>query len=96
MRENHEEDYLDIGKRIAYYRQKRGMSQERLGEKLNCSPQEIQQIEGDYLAKKTLSGFWSVKNLDFLFVIADVLEMDVLPFFLPVNDENFEKYRKDK
>jgi len=52
MRESYEKKYLDVGKQIAYYRQKRDISQKELGEKINCSLQDIQLIEGNYLAKR--------------------------------------------
>jgi len=97
MREGYEAKYLDVGKRIAFYRQKRDMSQKELGGKIKCSLQEVQQIEGDYLAKRQpFIGIWSVKNLDFLFTIADVLKVDFTVFFLPMNNDNFEKYRTDR
>ncbi len=94
---NYEDEYSEVGKRIVFYRQKRGISQEELSEMLNCSRQDIQQIEGDYCAnRQPLTGIWLVKNLDFLFMIAEALKVDLPVFFLPMSDEVFEKYRTDQ
>ncbi|SFM34719.1 helix-turn-helix domain-containing protein [Pelosinus propionicus] len=97
MQKNYGDEYVNLGKRIAYYRKKRRISQEEFSKGLDCSIQEVKAIENDYSVSKDLAtGIWSVKDLDFLFAIADVLEVDVPVFFLPISDETFEKYRTDK
>jgi transcriptional regulator with XRE-family HTH domain len=93
---DYEEKYLDIGKRIAFYREKRNLSQAELAKKINCTPIYIRKIEGNNVAKKTtLSAVYAVKKLDFLFSIADALQMDVVAFFKPMTEESFQKWRRD-
>lgn len=48
MKTDYEEAYLELGKR-AFYRQKRGLSQEQLARRVHCSPIYIQKIEGELL-----------------------------------------------
>lgn len=94
--QKYEKEYLDLGKHIAFYREKRKMSQEELAEKVNSNRVYIQKIEGDYTATRSWMKFiWSVKNLDFFFAIADALQMDIIAFFKPTTEENFQKYRRD-
>lgn len=96
MQKDYEVEYMEIGKRIAFYRERRGLSQEQLGRQVKCSPIYIRKVEGDCVAVRTpISGIWSVKKLDFLFAIADALQMDVIAFFKPMTEENFQKYRRD-
>lgn len=96
MTKHYEGKYLDLGKRIAFYRGKRNLTQEQLAKRINCSPIYIRKVEGNNVAVRTsLSCMWSVKKLDFLFYIADALQMDVLAFFQPMNEESFQKYRRD-
>ena len=91
-----EEKYLDIGKRIAFYRGKRGLTQAELAKRVQCSPIYIRKVEGDLVATRTLMSIvWSVKKLDFLFTIAKALQMDVAAFFKPMTEENFQKWRRD-
>jgi len=89
--------YGEIGKRITYYRMKRGLSQHELGEKIHCSEEDINNIENyganSIFKKKSL---WSRNNLMTLMAIADSLEVELVLFFLPTTEENFEKYRTDK
>lgn len=96
MQKDYEKEYLNLGKRIAFYRELRCLSQEQLAKRVNCSRIYIRKIEGNHVATRTsLSGIWSVKKLDFLFAIADALQMDVLAFFKPMTEEIFQKYRRD-
>jgi len=96
MQKDYEEEYLDLGKRIAFYREKRNLTQEQLAKRTNCSPIYIRKVEGNNVAVRTsLSCIWLVKKLDFLFFIADALQMDVLAFFQSMTEENFQKYRRD-
>jgi len=96
MEHDYEEKYLELGKRIAFYRQKRGLSQEQLARRVHCSPIYIQKIEGELVATRTtMSVIWSVKKMDFLFAIANALQIDAAAFFKPMTEENFKKYRRD-
>ena len=96
MKQNHEEKYLDIGKRIAFYRERRGLSQEQLAQRVHCSPFYIRKIEGELVASRTMLNIvWSVKKLDFLFALAAALQVDVAAFFKPMTEENFQKWRQD-
>ena len=90
------EKYRAIGQRIAYYRRLRGLSRESLAEKLQCSLSDIRRVEGDCSAKQ--GGTWprSLKNLAFLCEVAEVLEVGLSVFFLPLSREVFEQYRTDK
>ncbi|MBP2658394.1 MAG: helix-turn-helix domain protein [Firmicutes bacterium] len=80
--------YREIGRRIAFYRNKRGLSQDTLGEMINYSKSYISKIE----ASKSDVPY----SLDVLFAIAAGLELDPVIFLLPINEEDFEKYRTDK
>lgn len=96
MEHDYEEKYLGLGRRIAFYRQKRGLSQEQLARRVHCSPIYIQKIEGELVATRTtMSAIWSVKQLDFLFAIANELQIDAAAFFKPMTEKNFKKYRRD-
>ncbi|SDF45110.1 helix-turn-helix domain-containing protein [Sporomusa acidovorans] len=88
MQENFLEKYRKIGRRIAFYRNKRGLSQEALGEKINYSKSYISKIEA--------SNSDVTYSLDILFAIAAGLQLDPVIFLLPINEENFDKYRTDK
>ncbi len=91
MRTDRAAQYRAIGQRIAYYRQKRGLSREQLAEMARCSPQDIRQVEGD-------DGHWSrsQKRLVFLCSVAEALAVDLPVFFLPMSEEIFNKFRTDK
>lgn len=96
MQNNYETRYIEMGKRIAFYREKRGLSQTELAQRVKCTPIYIRKVEGEIVAVQTsISGIWEVKKLDFLFAIADALQMDILAFFKPMTEENFLKYRRD-
>lgn len=88
MHDNFLEKYREVGRRVAFYRNKRGLSQEHLGEKINYSKSYISKIEAP--------GSDVPYSLDVLFAIAAGLELDSVIFFLPINEEYFEKYRTDK
>ncbi len=74
MKDEYKKRYREIGERIVFYRNIRGMTQEELAIKVNCSVKYIDQIE-NYDVNSEFS--WSV-NL--LFDISDALEVDVLIF----------------
>lgn len=96
MQNNYETRYIELGKRIAFYREKRGLSQAELAQRVKCSPIYIRKVEGETVAVQTsISGIWEVKKLDFLFAIADALQMDILAFFKAMTEEVFQKYRRD-
>ncbi|MEN6411940.1 MAG: helix-turn-helix transcriptional regulator [Veillonellales bacterium] len=96
MQRDYEAEYLDLGKHIAFYREKRNLSQEQLAKRVDCTPIYIRKVEGQNVATKTtLSDVWAVKKLDFLFSIADALQMDVIAFFKPMTEEYFQEYRRD-
>ena len=67
--------YKEIGRRIAFYRNLRGMSQEELAAKVDISTSHLAKIE----APNTNTSF----SLDVLLVIADGLDVDVAAFFNP-------------
>ncbi len=88
MQDNFLDKYREIGRRIAFYRNKRGLSQEALGEKINYSKSYISKIEA--------SNSDVAYSLDILFAIAAGLQVDPVIFLLPINEEDFDKYRTDK
>jgi transcriptional regulator with XRE-family HTH domain len=67
--------YKEIGRRISYYRNLRGMSQEELSAKIDISTSHLSKIE----APNTTTSF----SLDVLLVIADGLDIHVAAFFNP-------------
>ncbi|QDR81392.1 helix-turn-helix domain-containing protein [Sporomusa termitida] len=95
MRPDYGEKYQEIGKRIAYYRRQRGLSQEHLAEKLKCSLSDIKLIEGEYGGEAGREWPKSLKRVGFLFEVAEALELGVPAFFLPPNEETFAKHRTD-
>lgn len=88
MQDNFLDKYREIGRRIAFYRNKRGLSQEALGEKINYSKSYISKIEA--------SNSEVTYSLDILFAIAAGLELEPAIFLLPINEGDFDKYRTDK
>ncbi|HMM22400.1 MAG TPA: helix-turn-helix transcriptional regulator [Selenomonadales bacterium] len=67
--------YREIGRRVAFYRNLRGLSQEELAAKVDISTSHLAKIEGP----NTNTSF----SLDILLVIADGLDIDVAAFFNP-------------
>jgi len=70
------EKYREIGRKIAFYRNLRGLSQEALAEKIEVSVSHISKIE----APQANTSF----SLDMLLLIAEGLEIDVVAFFNPI------------
>lgn len=70
------EKYREIGRKVAFYRNIRGLSQEALAEKIEVSASHISKIE----APQANSAF----SIDMLFLIAEGLEIDVAAFFNPI------------
>lgn len=78
MKTSYDERYRQIAKRIAYYRMKRGLSQDELADKINISKSYLSKIEAPNSTK--------AYSLDVLFAIADGLEVDVIQFFKPIEE----------
>ena len=67
MKTDYPERYITLGLKIAYYRKKRGYTQENLAEKVGISLNFLAQVEGT----GTIRGI----SLETLFKIADVLQV---------------------
>jgi transcriptional regulator with XRE-family HTH domain len=67
--------YREIGRRVSFYRNLRGLSQEELAAKVDISTSHLSKIE----APNTTTSF----SLDVLLVIADGLDIHVAAFFNP-------------
>lgn len=76
MREQFREHYQCLGLKIAYYRKRRGYTQEQFAELIGKSWSFVSQIEANNGAK--IKGI----SLDTLFTISDKLEVPVYKFFL--------------
>ncbi|HBS58111.1 MAG TPA: transcriptional regulator [Firmicutes bacterium] len=68
--------YREIGRKVAFYRNLRGLTQEQLAEKIEVSVSHISKIEAPQTTT-TLS-------LDMLYIIAEGLDIDVAAFFNPI------------
>ena len=75
MREHFRENYRLLGLKIAYYRKKRGYTQEQVAELIGKSWSFISQIEANNGA--VVKGV----SLDTLFTISEVLDVPVEKFF---------------
>ncbi len=69
---NNAERYRDLGYAIAYYRKRKGLTQEQLAERVGVSRQHMGAIEAPNMVRAI--------SLDVLFNIAAVLEME--PYIL--------------
>ena len=67
MKTDYPERYITLGLKIAYYRKKRGYTQENLAEKVGKSLNFLAQVEGT----GTIRGI----SLETLFKMADVLQV---------------------
>ena len=67
MKTDYPERYITLGLKIAYYRKKRGYTQENLAEKVGSSLNFLAQVEGT----GTIRGI----SLETLFKMADVLQV---------------------
>ena len=67
MKTDYPERYITLGLKIAYYRKKRGYTQENLAEKVGISLNFLAQVEGT----GTIRGL----SLETLFKMADVLQV---------------------
>ena len=86
MRGKHLAKYREIGRKVAFYRKLRNLSQESLSEKIDKSRSYISKIE----AENSEMEF----SLDVLFDISDALKVDVAAFFNPIDVEIRGRYLK--
>ena len=74
MDEQFQNEYKQLGLRIAYYRKLKGFTQESLAEKIDRSAAFIGHVEAPNVKKSV--------SLGTLFAIAKVLDVPVYKFFL--------------
>ena len=74
MKKTYAEQYLQIGLKNSYYRLLRGLTQEKLAERIDRSPAYVGHIEAPNIIKAV--------SLDTLFDIAAVLEVPSYKFLL--------------
>ena len=67
MKTDYPERYITLGLKIAYYRKKRGYTQENLAEKVGISLNFLAQVEGTGTSRGI--------SLETLFKMADVLQV---------------------
>lgn len=79
MKSSNDERYRQIAKRIVHYRIRKGLSQDELADKIGISKSYLSKIEAPNSTK--------AYSLDVLFAIADGLEIDVVNFFIPIEDK---------
>ena len=72
MNSAYESEYRQLGLRIAYYRKLRGLTQEKLAEKVDRTPAFIGHVEAPNIKKAV--------SLDTLFQIASVLDVPAYKF----------------
>lgn len=78
MKSSNDERYRQIAKRIVHYRIRKGLSQDELADKIGISK--------SYLSKIEAPGSTKAFSLDVLFAIADGLDVDVIKFFMPIEE----------
>jgi transcriptional regulator with XRE-family HTH domain len=88
VRGKHLAKYREIGRKIAFYRKLRNLSQEGFSEMIDKSRSYISKI----VAENSSMEF----SLDILFDIAEALKIQVAAFFEPIDVEIKGKYLKDK
>ncbi len=88
MRGKHLAKYREIGRKVAFYRKLRNLTQESLSEQIDKSRSYISKIE----AENSEMEF----SLDILFDIADALKVDVAAFFNPIDVEIRGRYLKNR
>ncbi len=74
MKAIYESEYRQLGLKIAYYRKLRGLTQEELAEKIDCTPAFVGHVEAPNVKKAV--------SLDTLFDIARVLNVSVYKFLM--------------
>ncbi len=70
MSNSHSEDYKRIGRKIAYYRNIKGLTQQQLADEVGISLSYLGKIE----SPNTFKSF----SLDVLWDIADALDLDIV------------------
>lgn len=73
IKRKHEEQYLQLGLNIAYYRKKKDLTQEQLAEQIGISRTHLSNIEATRVYKPM--------SLDVLLNIAEALQVDVSKLF---------------
>jgi len=73
MEQEHSEKYIALGLNIAFYRKKKGLTQEVLAEKVGISRTHLSNIEATKVEKSL--------SLEVLFNIADALGVEVGKLF---------------
>lgn len=71
MQKNQKERYINLGLNIAFYRKLRGLTQEKLAEKIDISRTHMSRIETADCAV----------SLDVVFNISDALDIEPYKFF---------------
>lgn len=74
MKDIYENEYLQLGLKIAYYRKLRGLTQEELAERIDRTPAFIGHVEAPNISKAV--------SLDTLFDIAKVLNIPAYKFLV--------------
>ena len=74
MRQEFEQEYLQLGLKIAYYRELRGLTQEELAERIDRSAAFVGHVEAPNI-KKAIS-------MDTLFSIAQALDIPAYRFLI--------------
>ncbi len=78
MKAIYENEYLQLGLKIAYYRKLRGMTQEQLAERIERTPAFIGHVEAPNISKAI--------SLDTLFDIANALDVPAHKFLVFENE----------
>lgn len=73
MNEKHADKYIQLGLNIAFYRKKKGLTQEALAELVGISRTHLSNIEATKVEKSL--------SLEVLFNIADALNIEVSKLF---------------
>ena len=72
-KEKYEKQFMELCLNIKYYRNKKGLTQAQLAERINISPQQISRIESINCPGST--------SIYTLFAIAEALEIEVAQLF---------------
>lgn len=70
----YESEYMQLGLKIAYYRKLRGLTQEQLAEKIDCTPAFIGHVEAPNIRKAI--------SMDTLFAISKALNVPAHKFLI--------------
>ena len=72
MKAVYKSQYLQLGLKISYYRKLKGLTQEQLAEKIDCTPAFIGHVEAPNISKAI--------SMDMLFNIANALDVPAYKF----------------